>query len=205
MRHEGNFWPFPTQRKKKGLALAYIVVQTRYFMNRLLIFVFLFNVLLTKVHADLSAFDGQKRDTPIAAAVAEFNRLAASNPIGKTQPPLTVDEVIAAIRGFTAEEHPHSEVFLPQFKKMAQTGIIPAGCHLSFICGWTPNKDYDYVVWWIDLFVGRENADPAQGSYGYNYRLRAQMISSQPHEDTPAFRKEQQFLMDAWKKTNSSK
>jgi hypothetical protein len=167
-------------------------------MNRLTIFALVFCAFHIDAQADLSPFAGQRSNTPIADAVAEFNREAALNPIGKTQPPLTVAEVIAAIRGFSPEAHPHSEIFLQRFKTIAQTGIIPAGCYLSFICGWTPNKDYDYVVWWIDLCVHPEKAgEQVQGGYGYN--------SSKPHEETPAFTREQQILMDALKRNNASK
>ena len=126
------------------------------------------------------------------------------NAVGRTQPPLTSEEVIAAIRGWNPKEHPKSELFLDRFKKIAQTGIIPAGCYLDFIPGYTNYNGYDYKVWWIDLFVRAEKPIRVQGLLGYNYRLRAQMISSSPHVETAEDKKQEDLFMDELKKAKIS-
>jgi hypothetical protein len=138
-----------------------------------------------------------KMDVSIDEAVQQFNARAEANAVGKTQPPLTSAEVIAAIRGWIPEEHPHCEVFLPQFRKIAESGIIPAGCYLDFIPGWVGYHGYDYKVWWIDLFVPGTDKQKATHHWGYNFRLRAQMISSQPHQQSPESLREQQLIQKA--------
>ena len=135
-----------------------------------------------------------KTDVSIAEAVKQFNVRAQENAVGKTQPPLTPDEVLAAIRGWIPGEHPGCEIFLPRFNKIAETEIIPAGSFLDFIPGWVGYKGYDYKVWWIDLFVPGTDEQKIAHHWGYNFRLRAQMISSRPHQQTPELLREQQLM-----------
>jgi hypothetical protein len=137
-------------------------------------------------------------DVSIAEAVKQFNVRAQADAVGKTQPPLTSDEVIAAIRGWIPEEHPKCEYYLPQFRKIAETGIIPVGSYLDFIPGWIGYQGYDYEVWWVDLFVPGTAEQKAAHHAGYRFRLRAQMISSRPHRPTSDLTREQQLMQKAW-------
>lgn len=164
-------------------------------------------VMLTPIlHGDEIAagslpYFAPREDISISDAVQQFNDRASADPIGKTQPSLTKEEVLAAIRGWKVDNHPHSDIFLKRFQKIAETGIIPKGCYLDFIPGWKGYNGYDYTVWWIDLFVGSEKpGEKVQDSFGYNYRLRAQMISSKLHEGSSTNANEQKVLLDAYKK-----
>ena len=55
--------------------------------------------------------------------VAEFNRRATTHEIGKTQPPLTSMEIVAAIRT-SMVNHKIPEVQKAQFERIAETRII---------------------------------------------------------------------------------
>ena len=158
-------------------------------MKRRLLALVLLGMIAPALHAaeipaDTLHYYAPKEDIAIADAVQQFNERASDDPIGKTQPPLTKEELIAAIRGWMVEEHPHSDIFLKRLQGIAETGMIPKGCYLDFIPGWHGYNGYDYKVWWIDLFVCADKpGEKVRGSRGYNYRLRAQMISSEPHHD----------------------
>jgi hypothetical protein len=154
--------------------------------------------------SDILPYFAPKAEISISDAVQKFNERASLNPIGKMQPPLTKEEVIAAIRGWMVKEHSGSEVFLKRLQTIARTGIIPKGCYLDFIPGWV-SGGYDYKVWWVDLFVGSEKSgERVQGIIGYNYRLRAQMISSEPHHDSPEYIQEEKVLRDALEKMKTA-
>jgi len=144
-------------------------------------------------------------DVSVAEAVKEFNQRAQQDPVGKTQPPLTEDELVAAIRGWIPDEHPGCGPFLASFKKVAATGVLPVGIYLNFVPGWKGYNGYDYCVWWIDLFVPGTPEQQAQHHWGYNFRLRAQMISSRPHQHTAEDEREQEFMREALKHLNDAK
>ncbi|QDT17096.1 hypothetical protein [Alienimonas californiensis] len=120
---------------------------------------------------DATGADGAKR-TSLAAAVDQFNEEAAESPIGKTQPPLTTDEVVAAIRSWMPKYGPAvSDERYRQYLQIAETGVLPPGARLHsntthYIGG------YAITVWWADLGI----YDPDGG--GYNFRIRDQKLSS---------------------------
>ncbi|HCS55718.1 hypothetical protein [uncultured Rubinisphaera sp.] len=111
--------------------------------------------------------------TSLKSAVAEFNRTASANPVGKTQLALTEAEVVAAIRGWIPENTPGvtADVF-EQFQEIAESQTLPDGAELSSCTGWTGYRGYQFQVWWIDLSIKTgENS-------GYTFRIRDQKISS---------------------------
>jgi hypothetical protein len=114
--------------------------------------------------------------------VAQFNREAQTDSIGKTQNPLTVDEVVAAIRAFVRDDKPSmNEAHYAAFQKIADTRILPAGSNLDRITHLIERNGYEFDVWWIDLFLHQNPSlpDPAVG-LGYNFRVRNVMIRCHP-------------------------
>ena len=106
-------------------------------------------------------------------SVADFNQKSLADPIGKSQPPLTEDEVVAAIRGWIPEHTPGvTDDVYNQFQKIAESNELPEGAELSFCPGWSGYRGYSFKVWWIDLSI------KTSGSAGYTFRIRDQKISS---------------------------
>lgn len=92
-------------------------------------------------------------------AIREFNYKAEHHSVGKTQPPLTADEVVAAIRGKNAEDN-------TRLGEIADTRFLISGEQLSFTPGWITEGNY-VTVWWIDLSVK-----------GHGLRIRDRTLSS---------------------------
>jgi len=121
---------------------------------------------------------------------------ALSDPIGKKQPPLTEDEVIAAIRGWDqhapasgtgfADElltairsrnqpgQPATDEVYAAFQKIAATHDLPNGAELRFKTVWI-RENYHFDVWWVDLSIptGRNGG-------GYVFRIRDQKLRALP-------------------------
>ena len=117
--------------------------------------------------------DDAESTTPLKAAVETFNQEAAADEIGKTQPPLTEDEVVAAIRGWIPEHTPGvRDDQYARFQEIAESRKLPEGSELTFCPGWTGYRGFQFTVWWIDLTIktGKKS--------GYTFRIRDQKISS---------------------------
>lgn len=112
-------------------------------------------------------------EAPLAKAVKDFNEKAKDNVVGKKQPELTVDEVVAAIRGWIRDRYPSSDDVYASYQKIAATGILPKGAKITFITGWQGFNDFDFDVWWVDLEVPVDRG-------GFVFRIRDQKISSRP-------------------------
>jgi beta-lactamase regulating signal transducer with metallopeptidase domain len=120
--------------------------------------------------ADVVADAGAK---PLAEAVKEFNAKAQSNPIGRSQPPLTEDEVIAAITGWQRDEGIVSDEVYAIYQKIAETRTLPAEATLDSTTSWVmPSRSFD--VWWIDLVVKNTPIS------GYAHRIRDVKLRSRP-------------------------
>src|SRR5205809_144562 len=67
--------------------------------------------------------------TPLAEAVKTFNAQAAEHPVGKTQPPLTEEEVVAGIRwaALHRKDLPVSEETLRGLRAVTETRQLPPG------------------------------------------------------------------------------
>lgn len=113
----------------------------------------------------------------LTKAVEGFNGKASTHSIGRTQKPLTEDEVVAAIRGWIPKHTPGvADDVYKRFQEIAETGTLPDDAHLTFTTGWTGYRGFKFQVWWVDLSI---KLDPQQtGVYGYAFRIRDQKISS---------------------------
>ena len=85
-------------------------------------------------------------------AVKQFNDMAKKQTIGKTQPPLTEDEVVAAIRGWRGTEGPAADALYRAFQQIADTKKLPRGWNLTSAETWRFNN-YDFDVWRIELEI----------------------------------------------------
>ena len=111
--------------------------------------------------------------TSLKTAVENFNQKALRHSIGKTQPPLTEDEVVAAIRGWIPEHTPGvTDDVYDRFQEIAESRVLPYGAELSFCPSWRGYRGFRFEVSWIDLFI--KTGEKA----GYKFRIRDQKISS---------------------------
>jgi hypothetical protein len=111
----------------------------------------------------------------LADAVEIFNAGAKSDRIGKDQPALTENEVVAAIRGWDRKiRPPASDAVYNAFQKIADKGRIPKNAKLR----WTTAASdglHRSDVWRIDLdLVTGEKS-------GYTFRVRDRTISVRPN------------------------
>lgn len=117
--------------------------------------------------------------TPLAQAVKAFNDGALRHPDGMAQPPLTEDEVVAAIRFWRPEkDSPVSEELLKTFKRIAETRKLPGTAEFEHLAGCTPGDGYTYEVWWVRLALKRPDGS------SYAFPIREQMIRCRPYPDT---------------------
>ena len=95
---------------------------------------------------------------PLSEAVEAFNEWAAGDRIGKGQPVLTEDEVIAAIRWAMLDRSalPISEETRRALPAAAETRRLPAGFVLESLNGYEPNDRVTFDVWSVRLRVPRE-------------------------------------------------
>ncbi len=93
--------------------------------------------------------------SPLARAIASFNAEAARDEFGRDQPPMTEDEVIAAIRLYQPPLGgiPSGEILLPRFRQIAKTGEMPPDATIRFATSRDPaaKSGEDCVIdgWWV--------------------------------------------------------
>jgi hypothetical protein len=131
----------------------------------------------------------QPRDhssTLLDDAVKAFNDSRQAQISGKNQPPLTEDEVVAAIRGWVREYAPPAtdEVY-EAFQTIAETRVLPRVAKIQATSGWQGYRGFHFDVWWIDLTIPTDKL-------GYTFRIRSQTIGSRPLTE-----KEQQRITEA--------
>jgi len=112
--------------------------------------------------------------TPLAKAVEEFNAKAAKNATGRTQPPWTEDEVVAAIRGWVRSKRKASDAVYAAYQRIASDRSLPPGAALRFTTSWVGYKGYKFDVWWIDLSIRT-----GKGT-GYTFRIRDRKLRVRP-------------------------
>ncbi|MDQ3623423.1 MAG: thioredoxin family protein, partial [Verrucomicrobiota bacterium] len=92
---------------------------------------------------------------PLDAAVRELNEHAAADPIGKAQPPLTEDAVIAAIRWelLNREKLEVSDGTARVLEAIPQTRALPKGLTLETDQGYEPNDRVTFEAWAVRLRI----------------------------------------------------
>ena len=120
--------------------------------------------------------DDSAKEQSLADAVKTFNEKALRSRIGKVQPPLTEDEVIAAILGWKNEQPKASKAYYDVIQKVAHTRTLPPNANLSFFASYSDGKGYHFDVWWIDISIEKK----VDRFEGYGYRLREKWLRARP-------------------------
>lgn len=115
--------------------------------------------------------------TPLAEAVRRFNERAGEDQVGKHQPPLTVDEVVAAVRWTLRHAHEGNAARLGegtrrQLADLAENGSFPADFELEKANGYEPDDRVVFTVWSIRIRV------PSSAGGTTCVTVREQMIAS---------------------------
>jgi thiol-disulfide isomerase/thioredoxin len=116
----------------------------------------------------LPAFSAEEdHQTPLAEAVASFNtkaterlskrgRLEIPEDRGSEPSPLTVEEVVRAIREWKPkiDDKDVRENVRLIFRRIADTGVLPKGAEIGFALQWVyESGEFENLMWWIDLSV----------------------------------------------------
>jgi hypothetical protein len=111
---------------------------------------------------------------PLAEAISSFNAKATQDPIGKEQPPLTEDEVIAAIRWWESDrkESPVSDGEFRAFLNIAETRRLPAGWTFEVLTHFEPDDRLLIEAWSVRIVMPRINGGT------YEFRVRERMVRS---------------------------
>jgi hypothetical protein len=113
--------------------------------------------------------------TPLAEAIGAFNVRAAEDKIGKDQPPLTMEEALAAIRWwrFDRKKAPVEDSEFEDFQRIAETRVLPPGAAIEVIRGFQPTNEIEFTAWSVRIRMPR-------GGGSYAYAIRERMISWRP-------------------------
>jgi hypothetical protein len=109
--------------------------------------------------------------------------------------PLTVEEVIAAVKAMKLEHPDVSEAIFGIYMRIVEEQVLPRGVYFSRIPVLQTDTEH-FDVDWKDLTLTAlppGSKDPVIG-YGFNYRVRARFISSRPLTEQEQAR--QKELMD---------
>ena len=116
-----------------------------------------------------------ERSVAMRDAVKDINSRAKRDEVGKTQDPLTVDEVIAAIRLWDRKSMKVDDKTYAIFQEIASSQKLPPEAQFDFITRCNQCNGYNIEVWWVDLEVDR-----------YRYRIRdrtLRCVASRPDDD----------------------
>ena len=148
-------------------------------MRNTLSLIVLLNLAFTGGLALRAAEPEPDGSTSLADAVAAFNEKALKNPIGKEQPPLTEEEVIAAIRwsDLDRKQLPVSDQEFRAFRNIADTRRLPKGSEFEALTGFEPNQEFVFEAWSVRIRMPKEN-----GTYAFVIRerlIRSRLIGAE--------------------------
>jgi hypothetical protein len=111
----------------------------------------------------------------LRAAVEAFNAQSLSSPIGKDQPPLSVEEVVAAIRLTERTEHPAAtDALFGSLQRIATTGKLPPGAQLEVLTGLDRGGAFLFDVWYVRMMLPKDEGGT------YSFPIRSRTIRSRP-------------------------
>src|SRR5690606_21093957 len=91
----------------------------------------------------------RKKPYPLAKAIEKFNAEAQRSEIGKQQPPLSEDEVLAAIRWLDfSKKWPFSQAALEQ---ILQHRRLPNEAFFEVQTAFAPGDELEYTIWSVRL------------------------------------------------------
>jgi hypothetical protein len=138
-------------------------------------------LLLVPTAANAAGPPPVRTAVPLAEAIRKFNEEAKRDPVGKEQPPLTLDEVLAAIR-LPDKKHYASatDEQFAEFKRIAETQVFPATAEFE-VLGWMdPGGDYLYQMWDVRIMLTAPEGNT------YSFTVRRRLIRSQSVEEAAA-------------------
>jgi hypothetical protein len=95
--------------------------------------------------------------TPLDDAIRAFNSRALSDTIGRREPPLDRDEVVAALRWASLDRAtlPVSDATFGAIRAVAESGEMPSDFEFEVLTGYEPNDQAEFEVWSVRLRVPR--------------------------------------------------
>lgn len=135
---------------------------------------------------------GYPKEISIDEAVDVFNIYAQCGSIGKTQPPLRKEEIIASIRAWRCDseaDFDDRKKACAEFRKIADTGMMPKGAFIDAGNTSVFNQlGYDVHIWQINLQIRLDKyPDKLLKDVPFFYRvLRLNYVSSKPTENKPS-------------------
>jgi len=113
--------------------------------------------------------------TSLADAVREFNLTASRDPIGREQPLLTQDEVIAAFRWdcLQRDKFPGTDEGFETYREFARVGRLPRGARLRAMTRFMPGDEFVYSKWSVRLKMHLK-----EGGRTYGLIVRDRIIDS---------------------------
>ena len=132
-------------------------------------------------HQILLRMHGYSAEIPLTQAVDDFNKMAQCHTLGKTQPSLTVEELLAAIRSCNRFEEKTEPWVFETYQKISKTEMLPKGTYIDYGQGYINLNGYDIRAWSIILYVGLDRYPrDIKGNPFYMRFIRRQYISSEP-------------------------
>jgi serine/threonine protein kinase len=114
--------------------------------------------------------------TPLAAAINEFNA-AHKSVLDIPQPPLTEDEVVAAIRYWKTHRNdaPVTNREFAAFQKIAETRQLPRGAEFELLTRFQNGDGGELIAWSVRIRMQKEGMTTAT----YAFEIRQQFIRSE--------------------------
>jgi len=114
--------------------------------------------------------DSQQDKTSLAVAIADFNEKQQQDPIGKDQPPLTEDEVLATIlrAKLNRDQFEVADEQFASYQEIAETRRLPAGAEFEVLTGFQTDAFTLFRAWSVRIVLPK----PDGGSYGFPIRDR---------------------------------
>lgn len=99
--------------------------------------------------------NGEEPKRSLSDAVVTFNARAARNPVGRTQPPLTIAAVCATVL-WNLRDHdplPVTDTTVADLRRLVDKGIMPSDFSFEFLTHFRPGDDREYTKWSVRLLV----------------------------------------------------
>jgi hypothetical protein len=109
-------------------------------------------------------------NVPLVDAVAEFNVTYAGYPNSESQPPLSQEEVVAAIRFYQRDNATVTDVEFQRFKQVADTLELPRDFQFEVITTFR-GPEYEIEAWSVRLVMPTHN-----GRRTWAFQIREKMI-----------------------------
>ena len=115
----------------------------------------------------------QTQVTPLSTAIKAFNTTSLGDPIGKQQPALTDEEVVAAIRLTDTKDHPLApDAVFRSLKHIAKSGELPAGAEIEVLTSLDPGGDFVFDTWYVRVSLPKEDGGT------YSFPIRSSIVRS---------------------------